>query len=195
MKRRREERFMKVWKGKSVEKNKVKRIKSILTEGWTGILFYSFLGIILAFLFTQTLALALSTDTPVVAVLTPSMQHNNAEQTFYGWLESRGYKREEIESWPIPTGFSVGDMPIIIGADSYKVGDVIVYSVPQEPYPIIHRIIKINPDGTYQTKGDNNMQQYGYELSVRKEQIHGKVIFVIPKLGYFKVFATNILGA
>jgi len=170
------------------------RIKKLLNEGWTGMLFYSVLGIAFAFLFSQGLAFALSTDTPVVAVLTSSMQHNNAEQTYYGWLESRGYERSDINSWSIPTGFLIGDMPIVVGDDNYKVGDVIVYSVPQESYPIIHRIIKINPDGTYQTKGDNNLQQYRYELSVKKEQIHGKVVFVFPKLGYFKVFATQVFG-
>jgi len=170
------------------------RIKKLMNEGWTGVLFYSFLGVAFAFLFSHGLALALSTDTPVVAVLTASMQHNNPEQTYYGWLESRGYTKSEIDSWPVPTGFFVGDMPIVAGANSYEVGDVIVYSVPQESYPIIHRIIKINDDGTYQTKGDNNLQQYGYELSVSKEQIHGKVTFIVPKLGYFKLYATKLFG-
>jgi signal peptidase I len=171
-----------------------KRVKKILNEGWTGAIFYSAVGIAFAFIFSQTLAFALSTDTPVVAVLSQSMQHDNAEQTYYEWLESRGYEQSEIESWPIPTGFLVGDMPIVVGADSYEVGDVIVYSVSEVNYPIIHRIIKINEDGTYQTKGDNNLQQYTYELSVKDEQIHGKVVFVLPKIGYFKVIATQLFG-
>ena len=192
-KREREETYKKI-RIKDFKVPTVQKLKKILNEGWTGMLFYSFLGVVFAFLLSQALALALSTDTPVVAVLSASMQHDNPQQTFYGWLENMGYTKSEIDSWSIPTGFLVGDMPIVVGAESYKVGDIIVYSVPQENYPIIHRIIRINADGTYQTKGDNNMQQYGYELSVRNEQIHGKVVFVFPKLGYFKVLATKLFG-
>jgi signal peptidase I len=123
------------------------------------------------------------------------MQHDNPEMTFYGWLEKNGYTRSEIDSWPISNGFLIGDMPIVAGESEYRIGEIIVYSVSQESYPIIHRIVKISPDGTYQTKGDNNMQQFTYELNVKKEQIHGKVVFVLPKLGYLKVFATQIFGA
>jgi signal peptidase I len=122
------------------------------------------------------------------------MQHDNPSQTFYGWLEQAGYTKEQIDSWPIQGGFLIGDMPIVSGSKDYKVGDVIVYTVSQESYPIIHRVVKINADVTYQTKGDNNMQQFTYELAVRSSQIHGKVIFVIPKLGYLKVFATRLFG-
>jgi len=99
-----------------------------------------------------------------------------------------------VDSWPASNGFSKGDMPVVRGSDDYKVGDVIVYSTPSSRAPIIHRIIKINDDGTYQTKGDNNSFQIEYEKSVNKNQIHGKVIFVIPKLGYVKVGLNKLLG-
>jgi len=163
--------------------------------GLLGALFYVFLGIGLALVAKQTLTFGLSTNTPVVAVISPSMQHDHAQQTHYQWLEQRlGYNKDYIRSWPIPTGFLVGDMPIVQGTDEYKVGDIIVYSVAGQSFPTIHRIIKINEDGTYQTKGDNNSNQLPYEFSVSKEQIHGKVIFIIPKLGYFKVIITKVFG-
>lgn len=166
-----------------------------LTEGWIGAIFYVFLGIGLALVAKQTLAFSLSTDMPVVAVVSESMQHNNAEQTHYQWLEDRfGYSESYINSWSVPTGFLIGDMPIVQGVGSYVVGDVIVYSTSEQSFPTIHRIIKINDDGTYQTKGDNNIHQLRYESSVSNEQIHGKVIFIIPKLGYFKVLITKVLG-
>lgn len=168
---------------------------SRLTEGWAGALFYIILGGIFALIANQLLALALSTDLPVVAVVSSSMQHDNDDQTHYAWLESRlGYSREYINSWSIPTGFFVGDMPIVAGSNKYHVGDVIVYSVSAQKYPIIHRIIKINDDGTYQTKGDNNSLQAQYEFSVRTDQIHGKVIFIVPKLGYIKVIVSRAFG-
>jgi hypothetical protein len=166
-----------------------------LSEGWKGDLFYAFLGILFAFLFYNFLGLVFNTDLPVVAVVTSSMQHDNAEETFYGWLENHfGYNRSYMESWPLKKGFSIGDMLLVVRANNYEIGDVIVYSVPNEKVPIVHRIIKINEDGTYQTKGDNNLSQLYYEFSVKKEQIHGKAFFVIPKLGYFKLVLVKIFG-
>jgi len=155
---------------------------------------YVYGGVVLAFLVHGLLAIVLSTNLPVVAVVSSSMQHDNAEINHYEWLEKNlGYNKSYVNSWPFPDGFSIGDMPIVRGSDSYKVGEIIVYDANQAA-PIIHRIIKINQDGTYQTKGDNNPNQNKYEFSVKKEQIRGKVIFIIPKIGYLKVFANRILG-
>jgi len=167
-----------------------------LTEGWFIYVIYIILGIGLALVTKQLLAVTLSTDMPVVAVVSPSMQHDNAEVTHYDWLADRlGYNVSYINSWPAPKGFMIGDMPIVKGEPEYKVGDVIVYSVLGEKFPIIHRIIKINEDGTYQTKGDNNRDQLPYEFKVTEDKIYGKVLFVIPKLGYLKVIITKLFGA
>ncbi len=160
-----------------------------------GIIVYILAGILIAFLFSKFLAVVLSTRYPVVAVVSSSMQHNNPQSTYYQWLESNlGYNRTYIDSWPISNGFNIGDMPIVQGKDNYRIGDVIVYSVQGQSVPIIHRIIQINSDNTYQTKGDNNSGQNPYESSVRKAQIHGRVIFIVPKLGYFKVVFSKIVG-
>ncbi|HKZ45259.1 MAG TPA: signal peptidase I, partial [archaeon] len=77
---------------------------------------------------------------------------------------------------------------------NYKIGDVVVYSVPEQSVPIIHRIIKINEDGTFQTKGDHNPQQLPFEYNIKKEWVHGKVVFVVPKLGYLKVTISRLFG-
>jgi len=184
---------------KKVEESWRRKEKSIwkkVTEGWFGYIFYALLGIVIAFFLNMSLGLALNTDLPVVAVVTSSMVHDDStEINHYQWLEKNfGYTREYIDSWPIPNGFSAGDLPIIQGSDEYHIGDVIVYSVPGQKTPIIHRIVKINPDGTYVTKGDHNPGLLPFEHSVRKEWIHGKVIFIIPKLGYFKVVISKLLG-
>lgn len=168
-----------------------------ITHGWMGNIFYLVLGVVVAFIFYYViLRFALSTDLPMVSVASNSMKHDSSvESDFYSWLENNlHYNRTYIDSWPIKGGFSMGDMPIVKGEKTYKVGDVIVYSVNSERVPIIHRIVKINNDGSYQTKGDNNSNQIQYELSVTKDQVHGKVLFVIPKLGYFKVFFNKMLG-
>ncbi len=168
-----------------------------LTQGLMGNLFYAFLGLLVAVVFYYgILRVALATDLPMVAVVSNSMKHDSsAESDFYGWLEKNlGYDRGYVSNWPVTGGFATGDMPVVKGDEEYKVGDIIVYSVPGSGAPIIHRIIKINPDGSYQTKGDNNPSQLPYELDVKKEQIHGKVLFVVPKVGYLKVFFSRITG-
>lgn len=168
---------------------------------------YVYGGIFLALLAQRLLGLVLSTSMPVVAVVSSSMDHGinsgypcgvmvaNYTESFDNWwelckhtYEKFNITKEEFANFPFRDGFKIGDMPVVRGSDSYEVGDVIVYEAGQ-PAPIIHRIVKINEDGTYQTKGDHNAGQNPYEYSVKKEQIHGKVIFIIPKLGYFKVFA------
>lgn len=169
------------------------------TEGWFGYVIYAVLGIFIAFLLNQALAFALTTDLPVVAVVSSSMQHDSSTGVnYYQWLEKNmGYNRSYVDSWPVKNGFLIGDLPIVQGVSNrevYKIGDVIVYSVPQQNVPIIHRIIKINSDGSYMTKGDHNPQLLPFEYSVKPEQIHGRVIFIIPKLGYFKVIVTRLIG-
>jgi len=157
---------------------------------------YIFGGAFAALFIKFVFGLMLSTNSPGVSVLSGSMVHDETiEVSHYQWLEKNlGYNRSYIDSWPIKDGFLIGDLPIVQGTDNYKVGDVIVYDTLSQNIPIIHRIIKINPDGTFMTKGDHNSELLPFESSVRKEQIHGKVIFIIPKLGYFKVLFTWLFG-
>lgn len=169
-------------------------LPKVLTDTWYGNVL---LGLLAAVIFYYViLANALSTNVPVVAVVSGSMAHDSSiEEKHYRWLEENfDYSRSYIDSWPFKNGFNIGDMPIVRGQKSYQIGDVIVYSVQGINAPIIHRIIKINDDGTYQTKGDNNSGQLSYEFKVKLEQIKGKVIFIIPKVGYFKVFINKLFG-
>lgn len=124
-------------------------------------LFYIIFGIILAFGVNLGLAIALSTDMPIVAVESYSM---------------------------VPT-FYKGDILVLQGvpAEDLKVGDIIVFSTKEQPAPVVHRIVKINPDGTFQTKGDANPGQLNFEKNIRPEQIHGKKIMIIPYLGWVKI--------
>ena len=192
----------------------VKEIWKKLTTGAIGYVTYGVLGIFFAFLLHSFLSVALSTDFPVVVVVSGSMDHGENEggqpcgkkvfdyrENFENWwsmcrfyYDSFGITKSEFASFPFSDGFKKGDMPIVFGSDIYKVGDVIVYEVPSQPAPIIHRIIEINSDGTYQTKGDHNPGQNPYEKEVKKSQIQGKVIFIIPKVGYLKVLFTETFG-
>jgi len=172
----------------------MKILPKFLSDTWYGNVL---LGVLVAVVFYYViLSTLLSTSTPVVAVLSGSMEHTaTLETTYYKWLEQNlGYNKTYIDSWPVHDGLNVGDMPIVKGEREYKIGDVIIYSVVGSDAPIIHRIITINNDGSYQTKGDNNDRQNNYEFHVKPDQIKGKVIFIIPKVGYFKVLLNKLVG-
>jgi len=139
---------------------------------------YVLLGVALAFVINQGLAFALSTDMPIVAVESNSM---------------------------VPTFFK-GDILVLQGSQQdLEIGDIIVFSpsgtqsngfagsMASSPgsTPIVHRITKINPDGTYQTKGDANPGQLYFEKHIELEQIHGKSILIIPYLGWVKIGVTE----
>ncbi len=124
-------------------------------------LFYIVVGVILALGINQGLAFALSTDMPIVAVESNSM---------------------------VPE-FYKGDMLVLQGApqEQLSVGDVIVFDPPSGGTPVVHRIVEINSDGTFQTKGDANNGQLYYEKSIEYSQVHGRVIVVIPYIGWIKI--------
>ena len=122
---------------------------------------YVILGILFAFGTNHGLAFALSTDMPIVAVESDSM---------------------------VPT-FQRGDILVLQGVPSENlvVGDIIVFSPQEQATPIVHRIVEINPDGTFQTKGDANSGQLLFEKKIDQDQIHGKEVLIIPYLGWIKI--------
>ena len=80
-----------------------------------------------------------------------------------------------------------------IDKDKYKVGDIISFSSSNINYrglTITHRIIdkkNVSVDNSiYTTKGDNNL--VADKSTVLTNQIYGKVLFVIPKIGYIQYF-------
>ena len=128
---------------------------------------YIILGVVLAFGANQGLAFALSTDMPVVAVESNSMK-------------------------PI---FQKGDILVLQGVSSeeLEVGDIIVFSSTNQDVPIVHRIVEINPDNTFQTKGDANAKQLSFEKRIEPSQIHGKEVLIIPYLGWIKIGITEYI--
>jgi signal peptidase I len=129
-------------------------------------IFYIVLGVVLAIGINWGLAFGLGTDMPVVAVESNSM---------------------------VPT-FSQGDILVLQGstASNLHIGDIIVFS-PGQQTPVVHRIIAINQDGTFQTKGDANSGQLPFERSIAASQVHGKAILIIPYLGWLKIGMTSFV--
>ena len=124
---------------------------------------YIVLGVALAFGINTGLGLLLQTNLPIVAVESNSM---------------------------VPT-FAKGDILILQGSSSYDLRDIIVFTPLSGGTPIVHRIIKINDDNTYQTQGDANRNQLPFEKSITLEQIHGETILTLPYLGWVKIAITD----
>lgn len=150
-----------------MKKDKMK----ISLEGNLETVLYVIIGVVLALAGNQGLAFALSTEMPVVAVESNSM---------------------------VPT-FYQGDILIIQGVhdpsdyiDFLKVGDVIVFQPEGRDIPIVHRLVKINADGSFQTLGDaNSGNQLPFETHITSDQIKGKMIMIIPYLGWIKIGIMN----
>jgi len=192
---------------------KIRKYWKMATEGWIGWITYALLGIILAYATNFVLGLILRTDLPLVVVVSSSMSHKPEkgilcgsyvevfENTFddYWRYCEKTFKnfeitKEDFMKFPFNRGLDVGDVAVVAGSETYSVGDIIVFSPKGVKYPIIHRIVAMNEDGSFQTKGDHNFAQLPYEYKVEKNQIHGKVVFVIPYIGLIKVLVVRAMG-
>ncbi len=138
-----------------------------MKESFGTTVMYLVVGILLAFLINLGLGFALSTDMPVVAVMSNSM---------------------------VPT-FYKGDMLVLKGVspDQIRVGDIVVFSPSDYSVPIVHRVVSINPDGTITTKGDANPSSLPIERNIDPNKLHGKVILIIPYFGWVKILAIEYL--
>ncbi len=87
----------------------------------------------------------------------------------------------------------VGDLIITrsVNPDELAVGDVITF-MENSRTAVTHRIMAINEDGTFTTKGDANNTED--QLPVEKENVIGKFWFRIPKLGDAAMFAQTPVG-
>ena len=130
---------------------------------------YIIIGALTAYLIYSFLGFVLNTPMPIVAVMTESM---------------------------IPTIYP-GDAVVIYNYGNISVGDIIVFDGAKAGcrvnFPIIHRVIEINPDGTIQTKGDYNLFQLPCEKSIKKEYIYGKSLIKIPFIGWPKKIVTDAI--
>lgn len=85
-----------------------------------------------------------------------------------------------------------GDMILVkkIEGDKVNTGDVIQYR--KSTILISHRVIEVNRDDngkSYRTMGDNNS---GPDLDlVKPEQVKGKIIYVVPKIGWPTLLIKN----
>ena len=72
-----------------------------------------------------------------------------------------------------------------------KTGDIVVYNRKSDATRIIHRVIEITDSGMI-TKGDANSVSDG--LSVTPENLYGKYLFHVPKLGKLPTLIRTPVG-
>jgi signal peptidase I len=81
----------------------------------------------------------------------------------------------------------VGDIVIVKGSKDYIVGDIIVFRYGKEI--VVHRVFNITSGGIV-TKGDANEKPDPWIISY--DDIYGKVIAVIPRIGYIALVLINL---
>ena len=114
---------------------------------------------------------------------------------FYRPVQLWGDTRyEPVYTGSMEPAIPVGSVVVIKPADpeTLKVGDIICFKTEAEyPTTVTHRIIGITSQG-FITKGDANEDPD--QWIVKKENVIGKVIAVIPLLGYLGYFVKTPIG-
>lgn len=91
--------------------------------------------------------------------------------------------------------FHTGDLIITKRRSHYRVGEVIVYKIPDGSgagREVVHRLNNVLPDGKLQAKGDNN--RTGDPWSITPGDINGAKWLMIPKGGLVLGFMRSIVG-
>lgn len=142
------------------------------------------------FSFQMSLMLVLRTSNPFFAVTSNSMKHNGDSWKTY-FLD----QGQDPSNFPLQGGFERGDMLVVQGVDAkdIAIGDVIVFRVSGRG-EFTHRVVeKMGVDNSlaFRTKGDANLDSSSFELSITSNQIMGKAVFAIPKLGYISLWSSG----
>lgn len=105
-------------------------------------------------------------------------------------------KVKVVKSGSMEPAVHVGSIVVIKPAASYGVGDVITFGKDTKTQiPTTHRIVRVEGEGTSQrfvTKGDANDAEDN--TSTPLSEVHGKMLFTVPYLGYLLAFARTKLG-
>ena len=139
------------------------------------------------FIFFPVVGFVFGSELPLVVVESCSMYH---ERGFEGWWEQNApwYENKDItlsdfEQFPFKNGINKGDEIVVWGRSELRLGDVIIFN-SEYTYPLIHRLVDINP---LSTKGDHNPAQLSAEGDIPKDAVIGKAVLRVPALGWIKL--------
>lgn len=104
------------------------------------------------------------------------------------------YKSLVVQSGSMENTIMTGDIILIKALSQYNKNDVVTFKEVSERI-VTHRIIKVQDDSdtaVFITKGDANRSIDND--TVKSEQVLGKVMFVVPKIGFLVAFAKSPFG-
>lgn len=170
-------------------------------ESWLSFIVDAILVVVIGkFVLLPVLGIFLGTSYPLVAVVSDSMEHRGSFDKWWlqqeSWYAEHNISRERFLAFPHKNGFNKGDAFVVrgISAADLRVGDVVVYKIPQKNDPIIHRIVSLE-NGAVVTKGDGNLGQLSFEYAVQPTQIQGKAAIKLPLLGWVKTAFVDLVNA
>lgn len=101
-----------------------------------------------------------------------------------------GYTFFEVATGSMANTINIGDIVVVKVNEAFKENDIIVYK--EENSFITHRVIKIDGQDLI-TRGDANNSE---DKPIKSDQILGKVIYIIPKIGIWRrvLASPEILG-
>ena len=101
-----------------------------------------------------------------------------------------GYTFFEVATGSMANTINIGDIVVVKVNEAFKENDIIVYK--EENSFITHRVIKIDGQDLI-TRGDANNSE---DKPIKSDQILGKVIYVVPKIGIWRrvLASPEILG-
>lgn len=104
-----------------------------------------------------------------------------------------GYRPYLVQSGSMEPAIMTGDIIIVKDQINYSINDVITFT-NNSGRVVTHRIVAVEQkqEKKYSTKGDAN--RAGDEDMISDEQVIGKVILVIPKLGYLVAYTKSSDG-
>lgn len=157
--------------------------------------------LIIKFIFFPLLSFITGSPLPLVVIESCSMYHPSQFEDWWGQnsvlYENKNITKSKFSKFSFKNGLNKGDIVFVWGRANYKIGDVITFIPNPEStskYPIIHRLVSLNPKGT---KGDNNIiqlmknnihnPQQTDETSIPDENIMGKAALRIPFVGWIKL--------
>ncbi|MBT4165691.1 S24/S26 family peptidase [archaeon] len=190
-----------------------------------------FIFVVVKFVFFPGLSLIMGTSLPLAGVESSSMDHqivkddlgrlnlcgNSYSSSEKEWINFNEYwdacgdwyddvdiSKNEFSDFSLKNGFRKGDIIIVWGRFSPKVGDVVIFqpnSGSLAPRPIIHRIVSIDGDGVIATKGDHNAGQLNGnnnyyktdETNIGESQLIGKAVLKVPYLGWVKIWFVDLV--
>lgn len=100
-----------------------------------------------------------------------------------------GYSAAVVLTGSMSGTIEPNDLIVTRGQAEYRQGDVITYANPYST--VTHRIVQITDDG-YRTKGDANNTEDSE--TVLPEQVIGRVVLTVPKIGGVILFLKSPLG-